>query len=336
MSCQVAASHVRSGQPAAAVAPNGLQPTPLMPIPFHCPHCGRRTEVDERFAGQSGPCLDCGGLITIPPLEVARPAQQRQRIIHRENVGLIVTVATAVISILLVAGLAAFRYWPQYFGVTTAEGRSQACRDQLREIGVALLAYEADHGRLPPAVVYDNNGKPLYSWRVLLLPYLGPDARGIYAQYRLEEPWDSPTNSLAGNKTPSVYRCPADSSIVMAETSYLLVTGPGTLYDGKVIPSTQLANAGDGADQIVLVVESHGSGVGWAEPKDIDIVQLARGVNSSALRTVRSAHGQTAHALTVDGHVLVLPDSVSGAELRALATCDGDETLANLPRWQAP
>ena len=42
----------------------------------------------------------------------------------------------------------------------------------LFEIGLAMHEYVHDHKTLPPAVVYDPHGKPLYSWRVLLLPYL--------------------------------------------------------------------------------------------------------------------------------------------------------------------
>jgi uncharacterized membrane protein YhaH (DUF805 family) len=37
-----------------------------MPIPFTCPHCGRQTTVDDRYAGQSGPCAGCGGPVTVP------------------------------------------------------------------------------------------------------------------------------------------------------------------------------------------------------------------------------------------------------------------------------
>jgi hypothetical protein len=43
-----------------------------MPIAFTCPHCGRQTNVPEEYAGQSGPCAECGREITVPPL--ARPA----------------------------------------------------------------------------------------------------------------------------------------------------------------------------------------------------------------------------------------------------------------------
>jgi hypothetical protein len=41
----------------------------------------------------------------------------------------------------------------------------------ISEIGSALKEYHRVHGQLPPAVVRDQDGRPLYSWRVLILPY---------------------------------------------------------------------------------------------------------------------------------------------------------------------
>ncbi len=37
-----------------------------MQISFTCPHCGHQTSVDDYYAGQSGPCAQCGKMITIP------------------------------------------------------------------------------------------------------------------------------------------------------------------------------------------------------------------------------------------------------------------------------
>ena len=37
-----------------------------------------------------------------------------------------------------------------------------------KQLGLALLAYERAYGSFPPAYVADANGKPLYSWRVLI------------------------------------------------------------------------------------------------------------------------------------------------------------------------
>lgn len=43
---------------------------------------------------------------------------------------------------------------------------------KMSEIGFALQLYRCDHGTFPPPFTVDKNGKPLHSWRVLILPYL--------------------------------------------------------------------------------------------------------------------------------------------------------------------
>ena len=43
------------------------------------------------------------------------------------------------------------------------------CRNNLKQFGLAMLYYEWVHGSLPPAFTVDENGKPLHSWRTLLL-----------------------------------------------------------------------------------------------------------------------------------------------------------------------
>jgi hypothetical protein len=46
---------------------------------------------------------------------------------------------------------------------------------RLHIVGDALHRYYEDHGRLPLTTVTDKDGRPLYSWRVWLLPYLDLD-----------------------------------------------------------------------------------------------------------------------------------------------------------------
>src|SRR6516165_8316569 len=69
------------------------------------------------------------------------------------------------------------------------DGAHSYIANSLRNIGLALHNYQSVRkGRLPPPVVKDKNGRPLYSWRVLLLPYL--EHEPLYKQFKLDEPWD--------------------------------------------------------------------------------------------------------------------------------------------------
>src|SRR4051812_35222376 len=50
--------------------------------------------------------------------------------------------------------------------------RRTVCASNLRQIGLALDNYEQDQGVYPPARTFDANGRPLHSWRTLILPYM--------------------------------------------------------------------------------------------------------------------------------------------------------------------
>ncbi|MCA9132260.1 MAG: DUF1559 domain-containing protein [Planctomycetales bacterium] len=61
----------------------------------------------------------------------------------------------------------------------------------MKIVAQAVQTYEQRHGRLP-AIVFDEQGQPLHSWRALILPYLGEQQ--LASAYHLDEPWNSPHN----------------------------------------------------------------------------------------------------------------------------------------------
>ena len=86
---------------------------------------------------------------------------------------------------------------------------------------------------------------------------------------------------------------------VTGETDYLFVTGAGTIFDptgGKM----SFANITDGTSNTLLMVEVKGSGINWAEPRDLDmsdVVPLPPGNQprrSAASRRARSYMCRTA------------------------------------------
>ena len=93
--------------------------------------------------------------------------------------------------------------------------RSGQCISNLKQIGLGLLNYESRYGCFPPAYVADANGKPLYSWRVLLMAELdrtdGWFGGRLAGGFRFDEPWDSPNNRKLHTLTPyTVLHCPSD------------------------------------------------------------------------------------------------------------------------------
>jgi Protein of unknown function (DUF1559) len=73
----------------------------------------------------------------------------------------------------------------------------------LGSLGKAMHNYQTKHGRLPPAAVYSEDGTPLLSWRVLLLPHLQHGE--LFQKFNLDEPWDSPQNLALLAKMPDEY-----------------------------------------------------------------------------------------------------------------------------------
>ena len=56
-----------------------------------------------------------------------------------------------------------------------------SCLNQIRQFSLAMQNYASANMHFPPAYVADENGKPMHSWRVLLLPYIEQD--DLYNRY---------------------------------------------------------------------------------------------------------------------------------------------------------
>jgi hypothetical protein len=134
------------------------------------------------------------------------------------------------------------------------------CHGNLMEIRRALSFYRDKYGSFPKNI-YDKDGKPMHSWRVLLLPYLGEE--NLYGRYSFDEPWDGPENLRLVSEMPDIYRCPADSGS-QYNTSYLAITSTGGL-------NTAFSNDDQSHDLRLWAVEVKNSGIIWMEPRDIDL-----------------------------------------------------------------
>lgn len=148
------------------------------------------------------------------------------------------------------------------------EARGQTRRmiraSYLKHIGLALHNYHATYGRLPPAYTLDDQGRPLTSWRVLILPYL--DEPGLYAQYDQSKPWDSPENLPLVATAPDLFR---DRYLGSAsETAYLAIVGHGTPINSHGHVDSLKARPDWSAD--IMVIHSSDHAVPWTKPEDFD------------------------------------------------------------------
>lgn len=134
----------------------------------------------------------------------------------------------------------------------------------LKPLAAALLAYHADKGVLPPAAHCDRDGKPLLSWRVLILPYLGDEGEALFKQFKLGEAWDGPNNIKLVRKMPKVFAGKDEDE--KATTRYQVFTGKGTLFDGP--EGRSLKDTKDGPANTILLTEGFRR-VPWTKPEDL-------------------------------------------------------------------
>ena len=202
------------------------------------------------------------------------------------------------------------------------QGAFQTCCDcHFKQLGIALLNYESTYGCLPPAYVADADGKPMHSWRVLILPYL--ELSDVYKQYDFNEPWNGPNNSkLAKLDLGGIFQCPvADGDAT--ETSYLAVVGPETGWQGAA--ALKLRDLKHGSSKTIAIVEALNSGVNWLEPRDLTMDEALRGINppGAGLR-ISSNHPGGAHIGYFDAHVTFLGDKTPVKNLRPLLSRSGE------------
>ena len=286
-----------------------------MPVNFTCPHCGAQTLVADQFVGRTGACASCGQPITVH----GAPGVAVTAAPPKSNALLIALILGGVILLLLVCmGVLVALLLPAVNAAREA-GRRAQCRNNLKQIGVALHSYQSQYGCFPPAYLPDENGQPMHSWRVLILPQLG--YQHVYDQYDFDEPWDSPANMALADQMPHEYTCPTDPDQFTNHTSYVAAVGPDRMFPGA--NARKLSEVTDGLSNTIAVMEYSGSQINWLEPRD----EPAPG-SGSANSPPFSNHPGNWNALMGDASVRTIPDSTSSQQVDALLTVDGGESVA--------
>jgi prepilin-type processing-associated H-X9-DG protein len=187
--------------------------------------------------------------------------------------------------------------------------------EHLRAVGKAIYAYTDANRRLPANIGMDD--KPLLSWRVALLPFLGEQT--LYQQFNLNEPWDSEHNRPLVEKMPAVYRsgrAPEEKGL----TSFKMFAGHGALLDPRKVYS--LATITDGLAATILVIEA-GDAVLWTRPADLPYDA------EKPLPKLAGPYSDRLHVLMCDGSVRTVDPRGKDFErkLRAAVTPSGNERL---------
>ena len=155
----------------------------------------------------------------------------------------------------------------------------------------------------------------------LILPYI--DSNGLYEQFHLDEPWDSPHNKPLSDQLPAVYECPSGMA-PPGQTTYEVVVDPGSMFTGEPV-GVDLKSVTDGTANTLMVVEATNP-VPWTKPEDLSTAA------GDSIPGIGSKHPGGFNAAMVDGSIRFVRSSpsspLSPSSLKALVTRDGGELVS--------
>lgn len=253
----------------------------------------------------------------------------------------VITIIGTLVAILLPAVQAA-----------RESARQATCQDNLRQIGVALLAFHDAYKHFPVGCVEKRvpsirpTGRQL-AWSAAILPNLeeGP----LWSQIDFNSPYDSATNAGAAATVIGVYLCPSTVRLAPGRVG-AIVTNPapsGSEYRGAAIdyggiygaaqvsPSAngvflydrdvRISEITDGTSHTLALAED--TGRGWLTDGEWingeNIYDISGPVNTQQHNEIWSDHTGGAMTLRCDGGATLLADSLDFATLRAICTRAG-------------
>lgn len=147
--------------------------------------------------------------------------------------------------------------------VTAAQ--KQRSMNNVKQIAIAFFNYHDAYTHLPEPAIKSEDGKPLLSWRVAILPFIGEYQ--LFEKFKLDEPWDSEHNKKLLSSMPKLYEPVRGKGKGGDETYYRVFSGGGALFDPTLKTTFDMVT--DGLSNTIMVVEA-GESVPWTKPEEIE------------------------------------------------------------------
>jgi hypothetical protein len=195
---------------------------------------------------------------------------------------------------------------------------STVVKNHLKQLALAMHNYHDVYKQFPPAAIRDEQGRPLLSWRVSLLPFL--DANELYKQFHLDEPWDSQHNKPLIAKMPEVFAPRGAQLRSQGKTTFVVPVGKQTIFGPP--EGVPIRDITDGTSNTILIIDTDESrAVTWTKPDDLNV----DGVDVK--RVLFGNRKDGAFCAFADGSVQRIDPKLSTEVLHALLTRNGGEAI---------
>jgi prepilin-type processing-associated H-X9-DG protein len=274
-----------------------------------CPACAEKISSKEKI------CPYCGEKLGSSGERQQGPRQKR----GMSGMTIAVIAAAACGVLLMCCGVLIALLLPAVQQAREAARRTQ-CKNNLKQIGLALHNYHDTYQLFPAAHLNGLQGEPKLSWRVSILPYIDEGPR--FNAYQFGEAWDGPSNSRLLNPLPQVYSCPSHSAPGNTNTSYATITGDHSILgDGVCVKMREVT---DGSSNTLMVIEACQLNIPWMKPQDIDAKTFTKIGDPNG---VSSKHLGGVNVLLADGSVRFISNNVDPKVVQALITRDAGDVV---------
>jgi hypothetical protein len=202
-----------------------------------------------------------------------------------------VAIACGVVVLLALVGV-----WRSAAGAA----RERQWRNNQDVVAQAIKNYRSDRGNFPPASVLDENGQPMHSWRVLLVPFIQQNL--FYSHYDLDEPWNGPHNQRLLQGYVDVDGAGDKEIDDVTDVRYSYLHPAYSLYEDNfhtdlvmVVDPNRTPTRNTGSDRgrqvwlhagdEVMFVGVPGSDIHWMEPRDMtpeELISLSKASKNSS------------------------------------------------------
>ena len=222
--------------------------------------------------------------------------------------------------------------------------RSIVCRNNLRQMGLALQNYHSTFMHFPAGVTgwrpfgSADQSKLNLAWSVFILPQL--EQENLYRQLDLSQAYDSPANHDAATQPVSVYQCPSATGGPTKDDA-LGVINYGGIYGERINSRNDppkgcmifddpisISDVTDGTSNTLIVSEdSQFSDGQWINGRNV--FDQAFPINSAPAfeNDIRSNHAGGANGVFADGHVQFLSETIQLYTLGGICSRASGETL---------